>query len=95
MTLARCFGPCVAGEAQPLGAVDGGEEEVEAIAQFVGAMNRVAHALGCVNTSFCSVHGMTDDNNLSCAADIVVFSIEAMKHALFAKIVRCVREHIL
>jgi hypothetical protein len=64
VTLARCFGPCVAGEAQTLGVVEGGEEEAEAITKFVGAMNRAAHALGCVNTSFRSVHGMTDDNNL-------------------------------
>ena len=40
---------------------------------------------------FTSPHGMADDNNLSCAADIVTFSIAAMKFPLFAKVVRTVK----
>ena len=96
VTLARHFGPLVSNHDPAAALADGELLDEDALEQasielFVGEMNRTAATLGCADTFFKSAHGMADDDNLSCVSDIITFSLAAMRHPLFAKVVRTIK----
>ena len=60
------------------------------IGEFVGLMNDTARELGCTNTHFVNPHGYHDENHYTTARDLALIAREAMKNALFRKIVSTV-----
>ncbi|KAJ1472654.1 beta-lactamase/transpeptidase-like protein [Baffinella frigidus] len=61
------------------------------ISRFVAEMNRCVSRLGLFcpatpSTCLVSPHGMANDANLSCAADIVAFTAAAMRYTFFQKV---------
>ena len=51
-------------------------------------MNRVAKKIGLNNSNFASVHGMNNQQNISCAEDLAFLCAFAMKNQTFRKIVQ-------
>lgn len=58
------------------------------IQSFIRMMNERAKELGCTNTQFNDTCGMLNrsDGHYSCANDLYLITMEAMKHSLFYKI---------
>ena len=52
-------------------------------AAFIEKMNARAATLGCVNTHFVNVHGLTDSRQYSTARDLAIITAEAMKNDQF------------
>lgn len=55
--------------------------------QFYDMMNRKAMYLGMDSTHFANPNGMPNDNNFSCAADLIKLARYAMRDSAFAEIV--------
>lgn len=55
--------------------------------EFIAAMNRKAESMNLKNTHFCNPHGLHDDNHYTSCYDLAMLTREAMKNALFRKIV--------
>ncbi len=57
------------------------------IEEFADMMNKKASQMGLSNSSFRNPHGLDADGHYSSAEDLAAITCEAMKNALFAKIV--------
>lgn len=64
------------------------------VEKFADLMNTRAKAIGCRNTHFHNPHGLNDPEHTTTAYDLALIAREAMKHPLFAKIVRTPRYEI-
>ncbi|MCW5943023.1 MAG: D-alanyl-D-alanine carboxypeptidase [Fimbriimonadaceae bacterium] len=56
--------------------------------KFAELMNERAKSIGCEHTHFHNPHGLNDAEHTTTARDLALIAREAMKHPLFAKIVR-------
>lgn len=61
--------------------VAGGE-----LSKFVDMMNERSAGLGCVNSHFSNPHGYHDAEHYTCAYDLALISMEALKHTEYRKI---------
>lgn len=64
------------------------------VEKFADLMNERAKAIGCEHTHFHNPHGLNDPEHTTTARDLALIAREAMKHPLFAKIVRTPRYEI-